>query len=164
MLDGEIVAFDDEGRPRFSASSTACTSPDVAKRLAARGAKPTRRASSSSTSCTSTGLAARPPLRRAPGRSSRVWGSPARAGRSTPSFTDARASDVLATAVELGMEGVVAKRRSASTGPGVRSRDWMKVKDVRTQEVVIGGWTTAKGERTGTFGALLLGIPPTPGD
>jgi bifunctional non-homologous end joining protein LigD len=33
------------------------------------------------------------------------------------------------------------------------------VKNVRTQEVVIGGWAEGKGELAGTLGALLLGIP-----
>ena len=33
------------------------------------------------------------------------------------------------------------------------------MKNVRTQEVVIGGWTEGKGELAGTLGALLLGIP-----
>ncbi len=77
----------------------------------------------------------------------------------TPSFTDSPGADVLSTAVELGMEGVVAKRRSSTYRPGVRSRDWIKHKNERTQEVVIGGWTDGKGERRATFGALLLGIP-----
>ena len=57
------------------------------------------------------------------------------------------------------LEGVVAKRRSASYRPGRRSPDWIKVKNIRTQEVVIGGWTPGKGRREGTIGALLLGIP-----
>jgi bifunctional non-homologous end joining protein LigD len=57
------------------------------------------------------------------------------------------------------MEGVVAKRRSSVYRPGVRSRDWIKTKHERTQEVVIGGWTEGQGERKATFGALLLGIP-----
>jgi bifunctional non-homologous end joining protein LigD len=57
------------------------------------------------------------------------------------------------------MEGVVAKRRSSVYRPGVRSRDWVKVKGRRTQEVVIGGWTVGQGDRRSTFGALLLGLP-----
>ncbi len=76
-----------------------------------------------------------------------------------PSFTEEPADAVLRSAVSLGMEGVVAKRRSSTYQPGVRSPDWIKVKDQRTQEVVIGGWTDGQGDRTDTFGALLLGIP-----
>jgi len=77
----------------------------------------------------------------------------------TPSFTDDPGEEVMRTAVEIGMEGVVANRRSSTYRPGVRSRDWIKTKHVRTQEVVIGGWSDGKGERGDTFGALLLGIP-----
>jgi bifunctional non-homologous end joining protein LigD len=35
----------------------------------------------------------------------------------------------------------------------------VKVKNFRTQEVVVGGWTEGQGERSGSLGALLLGIP-----
>ncbi len=77
----------------------------------------------------------------------------------TPSFTDDPGDQVMRTAVEIGMEGVVAKRRSSIYRPGVRSRDWIKTKHVRTQEVVVGGWSDGQGERKATFGALLLGIP-----
>ena len=77
----------------------------------------------------------------------------------TPSFTEEAGDAVLATAVELGMEGVVAKRRSSAYQPGVRSADWVKVKRQRIQEVVIGGWADGQGDRADTFGALLLGIP-----
>jgi bifunctional non-homologous end joining protein LigD len=35
----------------------------------------------------------------------------------------------------------------------------VKVKNQRTQEVVIGGWATGKGSRGGTIGSLLVGIP-----
>ena len=81
----------------------------------------------------------------------------------TPSFTDELGPDVLRASVELGFEGVVAKRRSSVYRPGVRSREWIKVKHERTQEVVIGGWTDGQGDRASTFGALLLGLP-TAGD
>ncbi|MGH3416885.1 MAG: hypothetical protein ACRDSS_10490, partial [Actinocrinis sp.] len=39
------------------------------------------------------------------------------------------------------------------------SADWLKIKHVRTQEVVVGGWTPGEGRRRGTFGSLLLGVP-----
>ncbi|HUY67110.1 MAG TPA: non-homologous end-joining DNA ligase [Acidimicrobiales bacterium] len=77
----------------------------------------------------------------------------------TPSFTDHAAEEVFRSAVQMGMEGVVAKRRSSVYRPGVRSRNWVKVKARRTQEVVIGGLTPGQGDRRSTFGALLLGLP-----
>lgn len=60
---------------------------------------------------------------------------------------------------ESGLEGVIAKRLDSTYQPGRRSPDWIKVKHVRTQEVVIGGWTRGEGRRSGSIGALLLGIP-----
>jgi bifunctional non-homologous end joining protein LigD len=77
----------------------------------------------------------------------------------TPSFTDATGPEILRVAVDAGMEGVVAKRRSSLYRPGQRSREWIKVKHQRMQEVVIGGYTKGKGSRRADFGALLLGVP-----
>jgi bifunctional non-homologous end joining protein LigD len=58
-------------------------------------------------------------------------------------------------ACEKGWEGVIAKRGSAPYAHG-RSGDWLKLKCVADQELVIGGFTEPKGSRTG-FGALLVG-------
>jgi bifunctional non-homologous end joining protein LigD len=60
---------------------------------------------------------------------------------------------------ELGLEGVMAKRRDSTYAVGRRSRSWIKIKHHRTQEVVIGGWRAGNGRRANTVGALLLGIP-----
>lgn len=57
---------------------------------------------------------------------------------------------------KAGLEGIVGKRRD-STYQGRRSRDWVKIKIGHEQEFVIGGWTEPRGSRTG-FGALLLGV------
>lgn len=59
----------------------------------------------------------------------------------------------------LGLEGVVAKLRRSCYEPGKRSRDWIKLKNFRTQEVIIAGWSPGKGHRTGTIGALILALP-----
>ncbi|HXW38221.1 MAG TPA: hypothetical protein VEJ44_00890, partial [Acidimicrobiales bacterium] len=77
----------------------------------------------------------------------------------TPAFVDEEPEVVLRLATDVGMEGVVAKRRDSRYRPGTRSRDWIKVKAGRTQEVVVGGWTAGQGSRSGTFGALLCGLP-----
>jgi len=54
-----------------------------------------------------------------------------------------------------GLEGIVSKRRDGPHRAG-RGRDWVKVKCVRAQEFVIGGFTEPQGSRLG-IGALLLG-------
>jgi len=53
-------------------------------------------------------------------------------------------------------EGVVAKRTSARYQPGVRSRDWLKVKLAPQEEFVIGGWTDPT-HPARKLGAVLLG-------
>ncbi|MBC7592847.1 MAG: ATP-dependent DNA ligase [Kineosporiaceae bacterium] len=60
---------------------------------------------------------------------------------------------------DLGLEGVVAKKRDGTYTLGRRSRTWIKVKHNRTQDVVIGGWRPGKGRRADGIGSLLLGIP-----
>ena len=55
-----------------------------------------------------------------------------------------------------GWEGVVAKR-AAGTYLSRRSRDWLKIKCVRRQEFVVGGFTEPRGQRQG-LGALLVGV------
>ena len=58
-------------------------------------------------------------------------------------------------ACEKGWEGVIAKRADA-TYAGKRTRDWLKFKCDKGQELVIAGFTAPKGSREG-FGALLVG-------
>jgi bifunctional non-homologous end joining protein LigD len=58
-------------------------------------------------------------------------------------------------ACEKGLEGVMAKRADSPYAPR-RSRDWLKFKCSREQELVIGGFTSPRGSRT-DFGALLVG-------
>jgi bifunctional non-homologous end joining protein LigD len=63
--------------------------------------------------------------------------------------------NVLQHACRSAMEGIIAKRAD-STYQQFRSRDWLKVKCLKQQEFVIGGYSKPEGSRVG-FGALLLG-------
>jgi bifunctional non-homologous end joining protein LigD len=69
---------------------------------------------------------------------------------------DAPPEKVVASACQLGLEGVIAKRRD-STYQSRRSTDWIKLKCGQRQEFVICGFTDPKGSRTG-IGSLLLGV------
>ena len=60
-------------------------------------------------------------------------------------------------ALGLGLEGMVGKRRDSLYEAGSRSPSWLKVKVVQEQEFVVGGYTVGAGSRAATFGALLLG-------
>jgi bifunctional non-homologous end joining protein LigD len=61
------------------------------------------------------------------------------------------------TAVNLGFEGVMAKLRDSVYEAGRRSRNWLKIKSTLSDDFVIGGYTTGLGNRSDTFGSLLLG-------
>lgn len=57
-----------------------------------------------------------------------------------------------------GLEGVVAKRLGSPYRPGVRGRDWLKLRLRRRQDFLIGGWIRGEGGRSGRLGSLLLGV------
>lgn len=60
--------------------------------------------------------------------------------------------------VERDLEGIVAKRAGSPYRQGKRSPDWRKIASFRTVRAVVGGFTPGEGGRTGAFGALLLGL------
>ena len=69
---------------------------------------------------------------------------------------DAPAHSMVASALALGLEGIIGKRKGAPYR-STRSADWIKLKCRRRQEFVIAGYTDPAGART-DFGALLLGV------
>ena len=71
-------------------------------------------------------------------------------------YAEGSASEMLDEAHEQRWEGVMAKRRDAKYQPGFRSRNWLKLKLENQQEFVIGGWTEPRNTRE-HFGTLLLG-------
>jgi bifunctional non-homologous end joining protein LigD len=75
----------------------------------------------------------------------------------TPWFRGGGA-DVHAASRDNGLEGVVAKRLESAYRPGVRAPEWRKVKHVRMQSVVVGGWRPGRGRRAGGVGSLLVGV------
>jgi bifunctional non-homologous end joining protein LigD len=60
-------------------------------------------------------------------------------------------------ALKRGWEGLIAKHASSLYKSGKRTPDWRKLKIVREQEFVVGGWTEPRNTRA-YFGALLLGV------
>ncbi len=58
---------------------------------------------------------------------------------------------------ERRLEGIVAKRLGSPYRLGQRSREWLKVRNRRGQELVIGGWMPGEGSRGGRVGSLLVG-------
>ena len=73
-------------------------------------------------------------------------------------FSDAvegQGDRVLEHACNMGVEGIVSKRRGSSYRPG-RHHEWVKAKCLHNDEFVIGGFSAPQGGRT-DFGSLLLG-------
>jgi bifunctional non-homologous end joining protein LigD len=71
-----------------------------------------------------------------------------------------------AVTLEHGLEGVVAKRRSAPYQPGRRSTDWVKATHRATRVAAVVGWreeNTASGQGNGRLGAVLLGTTDAEG-
>jgi bifunctional non-homologous end joining protein LigD len=85
------------------------------------------------------------------GLEGRHWQTP-------PEFTGEDGAGLLAVSRQHGLEGVVAKRLDSRYEPGRRSAAWVKIKNVRRQEVVIGGWQPGAGARAGRIGSLLIGV------
>lgn len=81
----------------------------------------------------------------------------------TPPTTYGGGAHVLQTASELGLEGVVAKRVDSPYRPGERSDAWRKVKVIKGQELVVGGWLTGNGRLADRLGSLLVGYYDEPG-
>jgi bifunctional non-homologous end joining protein LigD len=155
VLDGEIVAFDSEGRPSFGALQPRMHvgSRAQAKRLVA--GTPVTYVIFDLLWLDGHSLMALPYLERREllaelQLSGENW--------QTPEHVVGEGSALLEATRQQALEGIVAKRLSSTYQPGARTRDWMKVKSFGRQEFVIGGWLPGKGRRTERVGALLLGV------
>jgi bifunctional non-homologous end joining protein LigD len=78
-------------------------------------------------------------------------------------YTGVTAEQMLACAVEHGLEGVVAKRLTSTYAPGRRSPAWVKIPLRRTEDVTVVGWQPGGGKRAGRIGSLLVAVPAEDG-
>ena len=141
VIDGEVVALDENGRPSFNAlqnfgSSTSALVYYVFDVMVLAGRDVT----------TETLAARRELLER------KVIPTLAEPVRYTGPL-DASLADLIHAVKTQGVEGLVAKRRNSRYEPGLRSGAWMKMRVNRGQELVIGGYTIG----TRTFDALIIG-------
>src|SRR4051794_11593227 len=74
-----------------------------------------------------------------------------------PATHPAQGAALLGATQRTGLEGGGAKNMGSIYEVGRRSRCWIKVKNHRRQEIVIGGWLPGEGSRTNRLGALLAG-------
>jgi len=140
VLDGEVCALDEDGRPRFSllqhgGGTLALYAFDILERDGRD----------------LTGL----PLHERRDLLAETL-IPGEVIRLSLGFDDGEA--LLENARRLGLEGVIAKRRSGRYLQGRRSDAWVKVKPVQRQELIIAGFTRGRGRRDGVLGALVLAV------
>jgi len=154
ILDGEIVAFDEHGQPSFARLQRRlnASSPSAIRRLAAQipatyvifdllylDGQVTM----------SLPYSKRRRLLEALQLNGPSW--------QTPNCQQGDGRAFLAATAKHGLEGVLAKRLDAPYRPGERTHEWLKIKNVNRQELVIGGWLSGKGRREGVLGSLLVG-------
>jgi bifunctional non-homologous end joining protein LigD len=156
ILDGEIVAFDADGRPSFGRlqSRMHVRSESQARRLAKE--TPVAYLVFDLLWLDGHSLMARPYAERRERLRELALDGPA---WQTPDHVVGNGAAMLAASLERGLEGIVAKRLDSPYEPGRRSRCWLKVKNVRREDVVVGGWLPGEGRRRERIGALLVGVP-----
>lgn len=66
-------------------------------------------------------------------------------------------AEMLEAAKQMGLEGVMAKRKDSTYQVGNRTRDWLKIKANKRQEVIIGGYTRNE-DSSKPFSSLLVGV------
>jgi bifunctional non-homologous end joining protein LigD len=82
----------------------------------------------------------------------------------TPASHRGEGTALFKASAEQGLEGVVAKRLDSRYEAGRRTGAWLKVKNKRRQELVIGGWMPGEGKRENRIGALLVGYHDSDGN
>ena len=73
-------------------------------------------------------------------------------------FVENEGESYFRAALEKGVEGIMAKKKQSSYEPGKRSNNWLKIKQVKTCDCVIFGYTQGEGNRDAGFGSLVLGL------
>jgi bifunctional non-homologous end joining protein LigD len=155
VLDGEIVAFGADGRPSFELLQRRMHVEGEARSAASSASYPSP--TCCSTCCGSTATRSwtcrtrerRARLRDLDLNGALVADAAARGGRRR-----ARPSRSASASVS---KAVVAKRLDSRYEAGRRSRAWIKIKNQRRQEFVVGGWQPGEKGRTGSIGSLLVG-------
>jgi bifunctional non-homologous end joining protein LigD len=141
VVDGEVCALDEDGRPSFSAMQQGKPGTPIVYYvfdvLEIEG-EPTIEL----------------PLEERRMRLEKLLDKRNRIVKFSESFDDGDA--LLAAAVKQRLEGIMAKRLGSRYFPGRRSREWLKVKGHGRQEFVIAGYTRGQGRRAGTLGSLIL--------
>ena len=154
ILDGEVVALDSEGRPRFQLiqSRMGLTSPGMIKSRVAK--QPVDFVIFDLLHLDGRCVRDLPYVERRElleglGLDGPRW--------RTPRHRHGGGAELLEAARRQGLEGIVAKRCDSPYRPGKRTGEWIKTRVWRRQEFVIGGYIPGEGRRAKRVGSLLVG-------
>jgi bifunctional non-homologous end joining protein LigD len=154
VLDGELVAFDEDGRPSFGRLQQRIhqTSESVVRRR--MRSHPVTYVIFDLLYLEGHDLTGEPYSRRrelleALELDGDSW--------QTPGYSVGHARELLAASAGQKLEGIVLKRLDSRYAPGQRTGAWLKVKNLGRQEFVIGGWQAGEGRRRDGLGSILLG-------
>ncbi|WP_323376202.1 ATP-dependent DNA ligase [Streptomyces sp. RB17] len=154
VLDGEVLALDEQGRADFQLLQSRMGLAHAPARAARRAAQvPVHLVLFDVPYCEESLLRLPYVRRRARltelGLAGPYW--------STPGAVTGHGAEALAATREHGLEGLVCKRLDSVYEPGVRSRAWIKIRNMRAEDVIVGGWLPGKGRLSGLPGAVLVG-------
>jgi len=143
VLDGEVCALDEQGRPSFSAMQQGKDGTPIVYYvfdvLELEGSPLVDL-----------------PLTERRKKLEQLLDRRARTVRASEVFDDGQA--LLEAVQQQGLEGIIAKRADSRYAVGKRSRDWLKLKGRGRQEFVIVGYTRGSGRRERSFGSLVLAV------
>ena len=154
ILDGEVVAFDDEGRPSFERLQSRmhlASDSQVRRRM--------REVPVVYLAFDLLWLEGHSTMELPYRDRRRLLDQLELAGPSwrTPAHREGDGEALLKASREQDLEGIVAKRLDSSYEPGRRSSAWVKVLNHGAQDVVVGGYTRGEGGRSASLGALAVG-------
>ncbi|MEU9445305.1 ATP-dependent DNA ligase [Streptomyces sp. NPDC048304] len=154
VLDGEVLALDEHGRANFQLLQSRMGLAHAPARAARRAAQVPVHLVLFDVPYLEEPLLRLPYVRRRArltelGLSGPYW--------STPGAVTGHGAEALAATREHGLEGLVCKRLDSVYEAGVRSRAWIKIRNMRAEDVIVGGWLPGKGRLSGLPGAVLVG-------
>ena len=155
VVDGEIVAMDERGRPSFERLQQRMNLQSPSEIERARKQIPVELYAFDLLWLDGEDLTGRP-LRERRGLLEEVT-VPGGKGLQLTLVVEEEGRSFYEQAKKFGFEGVMAKLTSSRYHPDKRTKDWRKIKILNRQDCVILGWTPGQGGRGSTFGSLLLG-------
>ncbi|MFD4527530.1 ATP-dependent DNA ligase [Streptomyces sp. NPDC058470] len=154
ILDGEVLVLDEQGRGDFQLLQSRMGLARSPAKAARRAARTPAQLVLFDVMYLRGDVTSLPYVRRRQELEGLALGGPF---WSTPSALVGHGELALRATREGGLEGLVCKRLDSVYEPGVRSRAWIKIRNARAVDVIVGGWIPGRGRLSGLPGAVLVG-------